>query len=72
MCPFDAMEPLTEEEMVRISAPRFEEPPAIPAASMDRNDLPAELWLQALKDVTPVPALWGGNYNVFNAGREML
>jgi len=57
MCPFDAMEPLTEEEMVRISAPRFEEPPAIPAASMDKNDLPSKLTL-AIRGV-------GGQGNLF-------
>ena len=35
------------------------------------NQLPEALWLLALKAVTPVAALWGGNYNAFKAGREL-
>jgi indolepyruvate ferredoxin oxidoreductase alpha subunit len=57
MCPFDAMEPLTEAEMIHISAPRFDEPPAIPAVSMDRNALPSKLTL-AIRGV-------GGQGNLF-------
>lgn len=33
--------------------------------------LPTELWLRALQEVTPAPA-WGGNYQAFLAGRELL
>lgn len=39
-------------------------------APFDR--LPEELWLNALKDVTPVPALWGANYRAFKEGRTLL
>ena len=34
--------------------------------------LPASLWLQALKDVTPAPHLWAANYRAFTAGRELM
>ena len=36
------------------------------------DTIPEALWLQALKDVTPVPALWGANYRAFKAGIELL
>lgn len=36
------------------------------------NSIPQALWLQALKDVTPVAALWGANYKAFLVGRELL
>jgi indolepyruvate ferredoxin oxidoreductase alpha subunit len=39
-------------------------------APFDR--LPETLWLQALKDVTPLPALWGANYQAFIQGRDLL
>ncbi|MFH0781103.1 MAG: 2-oxoacid:acceptor oxidoreductase family protein [Pseudomonadota bacterium] len=35
------------------------------------DTLPKELWLRALKEVTPSSA-WGGNYQAFQAGRELL
>ncbi len=36
------------------------------------NTLPAELWLQALKGVSPTPGIWSANYKAFMAGREMI
>ena len=36
------------------------------------DKIPEDLWLQALKDVTPVPALWGANYKAFCAGINLL
>lgn len=33
---------------------------------------PVELWLQALKNVSPKPAIWAANYAAFNAGRSLL
>jgi indolepyruvate ferredoxin oxidoreductase alpha subunit len=33
---------------------------------------PAALWLQALKNVNPHPAIWSANYAAFNAGREIV
>ena len=35
------------------------------------SSLPAELWLQALKSVSPTPGIWAANYKAFSAGREM-
>jgi indolepyruvate ferredoxin oxidoreductase alpha subunit len=35
------------------------------------HQIPEELWLQALKDVTPSAVLWGGNYKAFITGREL-
>lgn len=35
-------------------------------------DFPAEYWLQALKNVSPKPALWDANYAAFSAGRKMM
>ena len=57
MCPFDAMEPLTDEEMVRTAAPRFEEPPAIAQAAVEVTALPPSLSL-AIRGV-------GGQGNLF-------
>ncbi|MGD9210743.1 MAG: 2-oxoacid:acceptor oxidoreductase family protein, partial [Desulfobacteraceae bacterium] len=36
------------------------------------DSIPESLWLQALKDVTPIPVLWGANYKAFNEGIRML
>ena len=36
------------------------------------NTIPTELWLQAVKNVSPKPAIWAGNYAAFTAGREMV
>ena len=36
------------------------------------DKFPTELWLQAVKNVSPKPAIWAGNYAAFNAGREMV
>jgi indolepyruvate ferredoxin oxidoreductase alpha subunit len=33
---------------------------------------PAELWLQAIKNVSPKPAIWAGNYAAFSAGRDLI
>jgi len=33
---------------------------------------PTELWLQAIKNVSPKPAIWAANYAAFSAGREMV
>lgn len=33
--------------------------------------LPPELWLQALKNVSPTPSIWAANYKAFVAGRDM-
>jgi indolepyruvate ferredoxin oxidoreductase, alpha subunit len=33
------------------------------------NVFPIELWLKALKKVSPRPVLWASNYVAFNAGR---
>jgi indolepyruvate ferredoxin oxidoreductase alpha subunit len=57
MCPFDAMELLTEEEMQQSSGPTFDEPPAIPSTSVGRDDLPEQLTL-AIRGV-------GGQGNLF-------
>ncbi|SHO44030.1 2-oxoacid:acceptor oxidoreductase family protein [Desulfopila aestuarii] len=35
------------------------------------NQIPDQVWLRALKQVTPAPA-WGGNYQAFLAGRKLL
>lgn len=36
------------------------------------NDFPEELWLQALKNVSPGPAIWTANYAAFNAGKKLV
>lgn len=36
------------------------------------GDFPEELWLQALKNVSPKPAIWTANYAAFNAGKELV
>jgi indolepyruvate ferredoxin oxidoreductase alpha subunit len=33
---------------------------------------PTELWLQAIKNVSPKPAIWAGNYAAFSAGRDLV
>lgn len=38
-------------------------------APFDR--IPEAIWLQALKDVTPTPVLWAGNYQAFIKGRDI-
>jgi len=35
------------------------------------DTIPEQLWLRALKEVTPAPA-WGGNYQAFLAGQKLL
>jgi len=35
------------------------------------DKFPTELWLQAIKNVSPRPAIWAGNYAAFSAGREL-
>ena len=36
------------------------------------DKFPIELWLQAIKNVSPKPSIWAGNYAAFSAGREMV
>ena len=36
------------------------------------NGIPRELWLQAVKNVSPKPAIWDGNYAAFMAGIGMI
>jgi len=36
------------------------------------NDFPEEVWLQALKNVSPSPAIWTANYAAFNAGKKLI
>ena len=36
------------------------------------NEFPKEIWLQALKNVSPKPAIWTANHAAFNAGRTLL
>jgi indolepyruvate ferredoxin oxidoreductase, alpha subunit len=36
------------------------------------NTIPRELWLQAIKNVSPKPAIWDSNYAAFMAGVEMI
>ncbi len=33
---------------------------------------PVELWLQAIKNVSPKPAIWAANYAAFSAGRDLV
>ncbi|NDV18202.1 pyruvate ferredoxin oxidoreductase [Pseudodesulfovibrio sp. JC047] len=33
---------------------------------------PEEFWFQALKNVSPKPAIWNANYAAFNAGKKLL
>jgi len=35
------------------------------------DSFPNEYWLQALKNVSPKPAIWQANYAAFLAGREL-
>jgi indolepyruvate ferredoxin oxidoreductase alpha subunit len=35
------------------------------------DSFPTEYWLQALKNVSPKPAVWQANYAAFLAGREL-
>lgn len=62
MCPAKAMEPLTEAERVKTSAPQFAEPPALAEITLDKNALPDRLSL-AIRGV-------GGQGNLF-FGRVM-
>ena len=39
-------------------------------APFDR--FPADLWLQALRNVSPNPNLWAANYAAFTSGRELV
>lgn len=36
------------------------------------DGFPAELWLQALRNVSPKPAIWTANHAAFNVGRGLL
>lgn len=36
------------------------------------NSIPRELWLQAIKNVSPKPAIWDGNYAAFMAGVGLI
>ena len=36
------------------------------------NIIPRELWLQAIKNVSPKPAMWDGNHAAFMSGVEMI
>ncbi|WP_290923719.1 2-oxoacid:acceptor oxidoreductase family protein [Halodesulfovibrio sp.] len=36
------------------------------------NEFPKELWWQALKNVSPKPAIWTANHAAFNAGRALF
>ncbi len=36
------------------------------------DKFPTELWLQAIKNVSPKPAIWDANYAAFSAGRELV
>lgn len=36
------------------------------------DGFPAELWLQALRNVSPKPAIWTANHSAFNVGRGLL
>lgn len=36
------------------------------------SDFPEELWLQALKNVSPKPVIWAANYAAFNAGKKLV
>lgn len=33
---------------------------------------PVELWLEAIKNVSPKPAIWAANYAAFSAGRDLI
>ncbi|MFC1891875.1 2-oxoacid:acceptor oxidoreductase family protein [Thermodesulfobacteriota bacterium] len=57
MCPFDAMEPLTEDDNVRTAAPGFPEPPGIEKIRFDNTVFPERLSL-AIRGV-------GGQGNLF-------
>ena len=35
------------------------------------DSFPIEYWLQALKNVSPKPAIWQANYAAFLAGRKL-
>ncbi|WP_300465070.1 2-oxoacid:acceptor oxidoreductase family protein [Desulfobacula sp.] len=34
--------------------------------------IPKEIWLQALKNISPKPAIWNSNYAAFNAGITLI
>jgi indolepyruvate ferredoxin oxidoreductase alpha subunit len=36
------------------------------------NLIPKELWLQALKNISPKPLIWNSNYAAFNAGISLI
>jgi indolepyruvate ferredoxin oxidoreductase alpha subunit len=36
------------------------------------SDFPVEIWHQALKNVSPKPAIWAANYSAFTAGQRLL
>ncbi len=36
------------------------------------SKFPEEYWLQALKNVSPTPAIWNANHAAFSAGKKML
>ncbi len=36
------------------------------------DKFPVELWLKAIQNVSPKPAIWAGNYAAFMAGRKLI
>jgi indolepyruvate ferredoxin oxidoreductase alpha subunit len=36
------------------------------------SDFPREIWLQAIKNVSPNPAIWNANYAAFSAGQKIF
>ncbi len=36
------------------------------------NTIPREVWLQALKNVSPKPGIWNSNFAAFNAGAKLV
>jgi indolepyruvate ferredoxin oxidoreductase alpha subunit len=36
------------------------------------STIPVEIWLQAIKNVSPIPLLWAANYHAFMSGRDLL
>lgn len=36
------------------------------------NSIPKALWLQALKNISPKPAIWSSNFAAFNAGESLI
>lgn len=57
MCPFDAIEPITDDDRISVHGPKFDDPPDIPAVKMDPSTLPKQLIL-AIRGV-------GGQGNLF-------